>query len=98
MRQLFADRTFDAIEAVEALAAEKGCTVSQFALAWVAARPGVTSAIIGPRTMAHLEDNLGALEIEITDADNARIDEICPPGRAVAPFYIADFGPHPHRW
>ncbi len=98
MRRLFADATFDAIESVEALAEAKGCTVSQFALAWVVSRPGVNSAIIGPRTMGHLEDNLGALDIEITAEDSAAIDEICAPGRAVAPFYIADFGPHPHRW
>lgn len=97
-RRMFADTTFDAIEAVEALAAEKGCTVSQLALAWVAGRPGVTSAIIGPRTMDHLEDNLGALDIGLIDEDHARIDEISPPGRAITPFYTADFGPHPHRW
>ena len=97
-RQMFADATFDAIEAVEALATEKGCTVSQLALAWVAGRPGVTSVIIGPRTMAHLEDNLAALDVEITAEDHARIDAISPPGRAITPFYDADFGPHPHRW
>ena len=97
-RHMFADTTFDAIEALEALAAEKGCTVSQLALAWVAGRPGVTSAIIGPRTMAHLDDNLAALEVELSVEDRARIDEFSPPGRAITPFYVADFGPHPHRW
>jgi aryl-alcohol dehydrogenase-like predicted oxidoreductase len=65
---------------LEDIAKEKGCTVSQLSLAWVLGQPGVTSAIIGPRTLAHLEDNLGALEVEITEEDRVRIDEVSVPG------------------
>ena len=72
--------------------------MSQLALAWCLHQPGVTSPIIGPRTMAQLEDNLGALDVTITDADRARIDEVIPPGRMVAPFYEANFGPQMYRW
>ena len=91
------ERCFDVLEAAEALAAGKGCSVSQFALAWVMHQPGVTSPIVGPRTMEQLEDNLKAVDVEVTDADREKIDEVIPPGTFVQPFYGAQFGPHPHR-
>ncbi len=74
-----------------------GCTLSQFALAWCMHQPGVTSPIIGPRTMEQLEDNLKALDVQITEEDRARVDTIMPKGSMVAPYYEADFGPHPFR-
>jgi aryl-alcohol dehydrogenase-like predicted oxidoreductase len=48
--------------------------------------------------MEQLEDNLGAADVEIAKEDCDRIDEVAPPGRAIAPFYQADFGPHIFRW
>ncbi|MEX0761057.1 MAG: aldo/keto reductase [Dehalococcoidia bacterium] len=96
-QQRVTEGVFDVIEAVEPIAGEKGVTLSQFALAWVMNQPGVTSPIIGPRTMDQLKDNLAALHIEVTDEDRARVDKAIPPGRMVSPFYEADFGPHPHR-
>lgn len=92
------ENIFDVIEGLEPVAAEKGCSLSQLALAWVVQQPGVTSPIIGPRTMAQLEDNLAALDVTITDDDKAKIDALIPPGRMVSPFYEADFGPHQYRW
>ncbi|MCX6046393.1 MAG: aldo/keto reductase [Chloroflexi bacterium] len=89
---------FDVIEGLQPLAAAKNCTLSQLALAWCVQQPGITSPIIGPRTMEQLEDNLGALPVTITDADRAAIDQLVPPGRMVSPFYEADFGPHQYRW
>jgi aryl-alcohol dehydrogenase-like predicted oxidoreductase len=68
------------------LAAAKNCTISQFVLAWTTIQPGITSAIIGPRTLAQLQDNLGAIEVEINDDDRKRIDELAPPGSALAKF------------
>ena len=94
----FNDRAFDVLELVEKIAKEKNCTISQFALAWCAQQPGISSPIIGPRTMEQLEDNLGALDVKVTDDDRTRIDALIPPGREVAPYYEADFGPHPYRW
>jgi aryl-alcohol dehydrogenase-like predicted oxidoreductase len=91
-------RAFDVIEPLAELAAAKGIALSQLALAWTVQRPGITSPIIGPRTMAQLEDNLGALEVTFTPEELARMDEISPPGTHVAPFYEADFGPSLHRW
>jgi aryl-alcohol dehydrogenase-like predicted oxidoreductase len=74
-----------------------GCTLSQFALAWCIHQPGVTSPIIGPRTLEQLEDNLKALDVKITDEDRAKVDAIVPRGGMVAPYYEADFGPHLFR-
>jgi aryl-alcohol dehydrogenase-like predicted oxidoreductase len=91
------DGVFDVIEALEPIAQEKGCTLAQLAVAWVAQQQGRTSSIIGQRTMEQLEDNLGAADVVLTDEDRKRIDEVLPPGRMVSPFYEAEFGPHPHR-
>lgn len=88
---------FDVIEAVIALAESKGVAPSQFALAWVVRQPGVTSPIIGPRTMEQLEDNLAALEVKITDEDCAAVDKIMEPGSNISVYYQADFGPNA-RW
>ncbi|MDX1561726.1 MAG: aldo/keto reductase [Gammaproteobacteria bacterium] len=93
---------FDVIEAHVAHAADKGCTPSQLALAWNGAQPGVTAPIIGPRTMDQLVDNLGALDVEITADDNARIDALVPPKSATMRYYDAaiaiDTHPNLGRW
>jgi aryl-alcohol dehydrogenase-like predicted oxidoreductase len=94
----FNDRSFAVLDTVEAIANEKGCTISQIALAWCAQQPGVTSPIIGPRTMEQLEDNLGALEVQITEEDRKRLDAVIPPGTDVVSYYNADFGPSKFRW
>lgn len=88
---------FDVVEGLQPLAQAKGCTLSQLALAWCVQQPGITSPIIGPRTMEQLEDNLGVLAVPITAEDRAAIDALVPPGRMVSPFYEADFGPHHYR-
>jgi aryl-alcohol dehydrogenase-like predicted oxidoreductase len=92
------DRIFEVVEQLQPIAQAKGCTLAQLALAWCVQQPGVTSSIIGPRTMEQLEDNLGALTVTIRDDDRAQIDAIAPPGRMVAPFYEANFGPSLQRW
>ena len=88
---------FDVLDGLKPIADAKNCTLSQLALAWCASQPGVTSPIIGPRTMEQLEDNLGALSITLSAEDQAAIDRLVPPGRMVSPFYEADFGPHQFR-
>jgi aryl-alcohol dehydrogenase-like predicted oxidoreductase len=92
------DATFAVIDRLAALAATKNVALSQFALAWVMHQPGITSPIIGPRTLEQLEDNLVALGVKFTADELARIDEIVPPGTHTSPYYEAAFGPHPHRW
>jgi aryl-alcohol dehydrogenase-like predicted oxidoreductase len=58
----------------------KGCTPSQFALAWVLANPIITSVIVGPRTLEQYEDNAGCLTVEFTSDDEAFVDSLVPPG------------------
>ncbi|HEV8245191.1 MAG TPA: aldo/keto reductase [Polyangiaceae bacterium] len=91
-------RAFDVVDALQKLASEKECTLSQLALAWCMQRPGITSPIIGPRTMSQFEDNLGALRVTLSKGELDHIDAICPPGRATVSFYDAAFGPHEQRW
>jgi aryl-alcohol dehydrogenase-like predicted oxidoreductase len=98
LRARMVEAVFDVVEGLQPLAAAKGCTIAQLALAWCMNQPGVTSPIIGPRTMEQLEDNLGALSVTLTAADLAAIDQLVPPGRMVSPYYEADFGPHQYRW
>jgi aryl-alcohol dehydrogenase-like predicted oxidoreductase len=94
----FTDRAFDVLETATQLAEEKGVSVSQFALAWCAQQPGVTSPIIGPRTMEQLEDNLAAAAVQLTDEDRQRIDAVIPPGTEVVSYYNADFAAGKYRW
>jgi len=100
-RQNFTDMGYNVLDAVEELAQEKGCTPGQIALAWCVQQPGITSPIIGPRTMGHLEDNLGALNVTITAEDRARLDAVAPPEHAIVSYYtgkLIDFKPLQHRW
>ncbi len=97
-QELLSDGCFDVLDVVEEIAREKACSPGQLALAWCAGQPGITSPIIGPRTMEQLEDNMGAADVEITDEDRERLDAAAPPGRMLAPFYEADFGPHKFAW
>ncbi len=96
-RRRLNDRIYDVIDGLKPIAEEKGVTLSQLSLAWCMRQPGVTSPIIGPRTMEQFEDNLKALDVEITDDDRKRIDRVSRRGESVAPFYEAEFGPHPYR-
>jgi len=70
----------DAADALGALANEAGLTLIQMAIAFVIRHPAVTSAIIGPRTMEHLDAYLAADEIHLSNDLLDRIDQIVPPG------------------
>jgi aryl-alcohol dehydrogenase-like predicted oxidoreductase len=72
---------------LEKMAADRGMTITQLALLWVKDQPGVTSPIIGPRTMEHLEDALGILDKSLDAADIPRFDELVHPGNALADFH-----------
>jgi aryl-alcohol dehydrogenase-like predicted oxidoreductase len=78
-------RKLDAAEALAQLAEEAGLSLVHLALAFVVNHPAVTAAIIGPRTMEHLEGQLGAADVELDAAILDRIDEIVPPGTNVNP-------------
>jgi aryl-alcohol dehydrogenase-like predicted oxidoreductase len=100
----YAEAAFSVLDLVVKLSKEKDCSPYQLALAWCAQQPGVTSPIIGPRTKAHLDDALGAVDMQLTAEDLKQIDAVAPPGRAVVPYYGYDgmawvtWGPHKFRW
>jgi aryl-alcohol dehydrogenase-like predicted oxidoreductase len=73
----------DAADALGALADEAGISLIQMAIAFVTRHPAVTSAIIGPRTMEHLESYLAAADTELSSDVLDRIDEIVPPGHTI---------------
>src|SRR5213592_4724020 len=85
-------RKFEAADALGKLADEAGMTLIQMALAFVVQHPAVTAAIIGPRTMQHLESQLAALDVTLDGGILDRIDEIVPPGTN---FSFADAGYQP---
>jgi len=67
---------------VEAMAAEKGCTPGQLALAWLAAQGDDVVSIPGTKRRRYLEENVAALDVELTAEDLARLDELLPIGAA----------------
>jgi aryl-alcohol dehydrogenase-like predicted oxidoreductase len=73
----------DAADALGILADEAGLTLVQMAVAFAVRHPAVTSTIIGPRTMGHLDSYLAADGIELSDDVLDRIDKIVPPGATV---------------
>jgi aryl-alcohol dehydrogenase-like predicted oxidoreductase len=85
MSQPANQRKLDAAERLTEIADEAGLTLIQMAIAFVLRHPAVTAAIIGPRTMAHLESQLPAADIELSDDVLDRIDEIVPPGVTINP-------------
>lgn len=70
----------EAVESLALLADEIGVSLIQLAIAFVLRHPGVSTAIIGPRTMEHLESQLPAATLALDVATLDRIDEIVPPG------------------
>jgi aryl-alcohol dehydrogenase-like predicted oxidoreductase len=78
-------RKLDAAEALAQLAEENGMTLIEMAIAFVIRHPAITAAIIGPRTMEHLESQLTAADVKLSDELLDKIDEIVPPGLNVNP-------------
>jgi aryl-alcohol dehydrogenase-like predicted oxidoreductase len=81
-----AERTWAVLDAVQAIADERGASMAQIALAWLVDRPTVTSVILGARSVAQLEDNLGAAGLRLTAAETARLDEVSDPAPADYPY------------
>lgn len=79
------DHTWRVVEAVRTVAAERGVTMSRVALNWVRQRPGVSSVLLGCRNVGQLEDNMAALEWELTPDEMERLTEISAPGIPIYP-------------
>jgi aryl-alcohol dehydrogenase-like predicted oxidoreductase len=68
------DRAWDCVDAMKVIADARGVSVARIALAWVLAKPFVTTVIIGARTVEQLDDNLAAADIELTAEEMAALD------------------------
>ncbi|MFG2827702.1 aldo/keto reductase [Streptomyces sp. NPDC048434] len=87
------ERNFAIMDVVKEVATELGRTSAQVGLAWTLQNPGVTAPVIGARTPAQLADNLGALEVDFTASQLARLDEAGAIGLGVPHDLLAgDFG------
>jgi len=80
------ERTWDVIAAVQEIAAARGASMAQVALAWLVDRPTVTSVILGARTLEQLEDDLGAADLHLSPVETERLDAASDPGAADYPY------------
>jgi aryl-alcohol dehydrogenase (NADP+) len=84
-KQMSDQRRLDAVEQLIPVAEQAGLSLTHMAMAFAIAHPNVTSAIIGPRTMQHLDDLLAGAEVRLADDVLDQIDQIVPPGTNVGP-------------
>jgi 1-deoxyxylulose-5-phosphate synthase len=75
-KEFLTDRNLDRVEELIALAARKGCTLAQLAIAWLLAHDVTASVIAGVTRPAHLEDNAGAVNVRLTAEDMAEIEQL----------------------
>ncbi|WP_423822931.1 aldo/keto reductase [Salinisphaera sp. SPP-AMP-43] len=85
------DRAWKVIDAVSEIADTLGATPSQVALSWLMDRPGVTAPICGARTVAHIEDNLGAVALTLDDEMTDRLEKLSRP-QPEKSYPYGDFG------
>ena len=79
-------QTWDVLAAVQDVAEARGVSMAQVALAWVHARPGVSSVILGARTSEQLRANLAAADLVLSPQDSARLDQASEPAAADYPY------------
>jgi aryl-alcohol dehydrogenase-like predicted oxidoreductase len=73
------DALHDIVDVLVEIADGRGVSAAQVALAWLLVRPGVSTVVIGARTDEQLADNLGAADLELSDDERARLDEVSAP-------------------
>ncbi|HVO86962.1 MAG TPA: aldo/keto reductase [Casimicrobiaceae bacterium] len=82
------ERNLHLVDEIRTLASEKGCTPAQLALAWVLDQGDDIVPIPGTKRRKYLEENVGAMNVELTGADLARIDNVMPRGVAAGERYV----------
>lgn len=80
-------KNLEVVDKVRQIASEKGCTPSQLALAWVLAQGEDIVPIPGTKHLKYLKENIGALEIDLSDDELRRIDEVAPKGATAGDRY-----------
>lgn len=73
-KRYFSERNWILLDLMDALAKQKGASISQIALAWLLADPLISSPIIGANSIEQLKDNLGALDVRLTPAEKTTLD------------------------
>lgn len=92
------ERTWHIIDEVTAVGEAHGASPAQAALNWVRRRPGVSSVILGARTVEQLDDNLAALEWELTDDETDRLTKISAPGMPDYPYGFIENNAGSESW
>src|SRR5690242_19838884 len=82
-------KNLDLVREIENMAEDKGCTTAQLALAWVLAQGEDIVPIPGTKHVKYLDQNIGALDVKLSDEDVKRLDAILPPGAAAGERYHA---------
>lgn len=93
MLQFDKDKGFAVVELLRNLAEARGISVAQLAIGWVLARPGVSSVLIGATKLQQLDDNLGAAELVLSEAELAALEA----ATAIAPIYATSHSIQPDR-
>jgi aryl-alcohol dehydrogenase-like predicted oxidoreductase len=86
-RERITARALDVARKVGEMAEERGLTSAQLSILWCKDQPGMTSPIIGPRTMEHLESFIPLMDMTLAEEDRPLFDELVHPGNAVADFH-----------
>jgi aryl-alcohol dehydrogenase-like predicted oxidoreductase len=82
------ERTWNIVDAVQAVASELGVPPARVALRWLADRPAVAAPLLGARTADQLRDNLKAAEVQLTAEQSARLDEVSAPATPDYPYRL----------
>jgi aryl-alcohol dehydrogenase-like predicted oxidoreductase len=88
---------FALVERMRTIASAHEASVAQVALAWLLAKPAVTSVILGASKLKQLEDNLGAIDVALTSAELAQLDELTATALPYPNWFIQNWGDRPAR-
>jgi len=80
------ERTWRVVDAVRKVAADRGVTMAEVALAWLTDRPAVSSTILGARSTEQLDANLRAADLHLTSQETAELDAASDPGAPDYPY------------
>jgi aryl-alcohol dehydrogenase-like predicted oxidoreductase len=87
-------RTNQIVGRLKRIADRAGLTMTELSLGWIAGQPGVTSPIIGARSLKQLEETVAACQVKLGDKVMKQIDSVAAPGSYVLDYYQANFGPN----
>ena len=91
------EQGFKAVATLREVAEARGCSVPQAAIAWLLAKPAATNIIVGASKIEHLNDNLAAADVELTDDDVAALDAMMPPPRVYPNWFNAMTADQAHK-